>query len=215
MLHPLVSLWRHSCRVTFYESAAVLSSISKAGAVLHQGAGAGVPRRFRSQDEAMTYLRYWGGDPGAQADLRWIVQRLDAPMSGRRGGPIAWLDPLAALVVAGAILVVEESSSRARPGRLVAPPAAGGMAALDSLPALSSLPQIAAAPNLLPVLEDIQVEGAEVLPELDEAMARIDATLASMDTAGASLEPAPSRVAQIQAALQKANDESKRGLDQS
>lgn len=211
MLHPLVSLWRHSCRVTFYENSLLHGGLQDTGSS-SSGFGPGVRRRFRNQDDALTYLRYWAGDPGAQADLRWMSQRLDAPQVGKRQGPTPWLEPLAALLAGGGLLVVEESASRARPGRLVAPPSAASATALDALPSLSSLPQVPVVPNLLPALEDIQVEGAEVLPELDEAMARIAQTLDSVDTAGASLEPAPSRVADIQAAMDKAAAQSQQGL---
>jgi hypothetical protein len=210
MLHPLASLWRHSCRVTFYESGAAASSSAPDA----QAGGQAVRRRFRSQDEAITYLRYWAGDPGAQADLRWMVQRLGASISVARQSTSPWLEPLAGLLVAGTITAMEETARRAMPGRIVPAPSAGAAQALDSMPALSSLPQTPVMPNLLPVLEDINVEGAEVLPELEQAMAQVKASIELVDTAGASLEPAPGKVAEIMAAMDRAATESAQGLDQ-
>ena len=87
------------------------------------------------------------------------------------------------------------------------------LAALAALPALSSLPQTPAPENLLPALEEIRIEGAEVLPELDQAMAQVEASIASVDTAGASLEPAPSKVADIQSAMGTAAAASAQDLD--
>ncbi|MYM99106.1 hypothetical protein GTP90_35205, partial [Rugamonas sp. FT81W] len=83
--------------------------------------------------------------------------------------------------------------------RLVAP--ASAAAAPASLPALSEAPAIPVVPNLLPVLEDIRIEGAEVLPELNQALAQVDATIATVGSASLSLEPAPSKVAAIKTAL--------------
>jgi hypothetical protein len=211
MLHPLATLWRHSCRVTFFES----------GGALHcqlpeVGAGAlSVRRRFRGQDEAVTYLRYWAGDSTAQADLRWIVQRLGASVAGSRQGPTPWLEPLAGLMVAGTLLVFEETARRAMPGRLVPPPSAdaGASAALGSMAPLSSLPKTPAVPNLLPVLEDINVEGAEVLPELDQAMVQVKTTIASVSTAAKSLDPVDTKVKEIQDAMDIAAAKSAQGLN--
>lgn len=213
MLHPLVSLWRHSCRVTFYESGSMAGPLTGAG---DPGLAAPlvVRRRFQSTSEAMQFLRYWAGDPGARADLRWLAGRSGASLAHGQG-PDAWLEPLAAKLQAGVILVMEESARRAQPGRLVAPAAAAAAApaALAALPALSSLPQTPAPVNLLPVLEDIRVESAEVLPELDQTMAQVESSLASVEAAGASLEPAPAKVGDIQAAMTSAATDSGQALD--
>jgi hypothetical protein len=102
----------------------------------------------------------------------------------------------------GAVVVLEELSRQAMPGRLVAPPGAAlSAAALSALPALSTLPQIPAVENLLPVLEEMQIEGAEVLPELDQSLEQVDASIASVAAASLWLDPAPDKVAAIEAAL--------------
>jgi hypothetical protein len=57
---------------------------------------------------------------------------------------------------------------------------------------------------LLPVLEEVQIEGAEVLPEVDQTMAQMDAAMGAMDQAAASLLPAPSKVPLITEAMTQA-----------
>jgi hypothetical protein len=78
-------------------------------------------------------------------------------------------------------------------------------AALSALPALSSLPAIPALENLLPALEDIRIEGAEVLPELNQSLEQVQATIATIGSASLSLDPAPSKVAAIKEALSAAS----------
>jgi hypothetical protein len=205
MLHPLASLWRQSCRVTFYESGGQL------GQALFQGSGLtsehhvlGSRRRFLSGDEAYNYLRYWNSEPAARAELKWILQKSGPSLATAHGGTDGWLHALAGRLVAGAVVVLEELSRQARPGRLVVPPSATtamSLAALASLPSLSLLPQIPAIENLLPVLEDIRIEGAEVLPELDQSLEQVNASISSVVAASLSLEPAPNKVADITTSL--------------
>ena len=203
MLHPLASLWRHSSRVTFYESG------GQTGQALLQGGGrmAGSRRRFSSADDAYSYLRYWLGEPAARAELKWVLQRSGPSLATAHAGVDGWLHALAGRLVSGAIVVLEELSRQAMPGRLVAPPAAAmSAAALSALPALSAVPQIPVAPNLLPVLEDIRIEGAEVLPELNQALAQVKVTISTVGSASLSLEPAPTKVAAIKTALSSATE---------
>jgi len=56
----------------------------------------------------------------------------------------------------------------------------------------------------LPALEDAQIGGAEVRPELEDTMAEIKKSITHVGNAGASVEPAPSKVADIQTALKTA-----------
>jgi hypothetical protein len=205
MLHPLASLWRHSSRVTFYESGGQI------GQALLQGQGGqhtlGSRRRFSSAADAYTYLRYWLGEPAARAELRWILQRSGPSLATANSGPDGWLHALAGRLMSGAVVVMEELSRQAQPGRLVAAPSAAGaasVAALSALPALSELPAIPVVPNLLPVLEDIRIEGAEVLPELNQALDQVNATIGTIGSASLSLEPAPSKVAAIKSTLSDA-----------
>jgi hypothetical protein len=203
MLHPLASLWRQSSHVTFYESGGQLGQalLDERGGGRQQHA-MGSPRRFVSSDDAYSYLRYWAGEPAARAELRWILQRSGPSLVTAHGGIDGWLHALAGRLMTGAVVVLEELSRQAMPGRLAAPPgAAMSAAALSALPALSTLPQIPAIEDLLPVLEDIRIEGAEVLPELEQSLEQITVSIASVTAASVSLDPAPDKVGAIEVAL--------------
>ncbi len=58
---------------------------------------------------------------------------------------------------------------------------------------------------MLPVLEEVQMEGAEVLPEIEQALDNIESTMGNVDTASVSLTPAPSKVPEIQTAMTNAS----------
>lgn len=203
MLHPLASLWRHSGRVTFYESGgAAGQSLFQTGS---DGSGhvAGARRRFVSADDAYAYLRFWLGEPAARAELQWILQRSGPSLATARAGVDGWLHALAGRLVNGAVVVYEELSRQAMPGRLVAPStSAMSAAAVAALPALATLaPEIPVVENLLPALEDIRIEGAEVLPELNQSLEQVTAAIATVSEASLSLDPAPAKVAAIQAEI--------------
>lgn len=216
MLHPLASLWRHSGRVTFYESggqlgAALLQGGDQGGA---QGSASGARRRFASADEAFAYLRFWAGEPAARAELKWVLQRSGPSLATANAGPDGWLRALAGRLMNGAIVVLEEMSRQARPGRLVAPAAAAmSAAAISALPSLDALPALPVVEDLLPVLEDIRIEGAEVLPELDQSLEQVDAAIARIGAASLSLEPAPSKVAEIGTAVTAASSQATSTLE--
>jgi hypothetical protein len=215
MLHPLASLWRQSCRVTFYESGGQLGEplFPDLGMSGRQSA-LGSRRRFSSADEAYNYLRYWIGEPAARAELKWVLQRSGPSLATSHGGVDGWLHALAGRLKSGAVVVLEEHARRARPGRLVAPASASAAAsALSSLPALSTVPTLPAVENLLPVLEDIRIEGAEVLPELDQSLEQVNASISSVTSASLSLEPAPSKVADITTSLTDATTRTTTALD--
>lgn len=206
MLHPLASLWRHSGRVTFYESGGQAGQALLQGGV--QSSASGSRRRFGSSTEAFGYLRFWAGEPAARAELKWVLQRSGPSLAGAHGGPDGWMHALAGRLVSGAVVVLEEISRQAMPGRLVAPASAAlSAAAISALPALSALPSLPVAPDLLPVLEDIRIEGAQVLPELNQSLAQVNGAIASVSSASLSLDPAPTRVAAIRTALASATSQ--------
>jgi hypothetical protein len=206
MLHPLASLWRHSSRVTFYESGGQIGQAllqgGAQGGLAGQGSVLGSRRRFSSADDAYSYLRYWLGEPAARAELKWILQRSGPSLATAHAGADGWLHALAGRLMNGAIVVLEELSRQAMPGRLVAPPAAAmAAAALSALPALADLPAIPVVANLLPALEDIQIQSCEVLPELNQSLEQVQASIATVGAASLSLDPAPSKVAAITTSL--------------
>ena len=206
MLHPLCSLWRHDCRVSFYEAG---------GHPLEPTAGGA--RSFLNADDAQHYLRYWIGEPGARAELQWVLQKASPSSGSARGGGADWLQALAARIAGGAIVVVEELRRRAAPGRLVAPGGAGAAAAataqgLAALPTLSWVPTAPVVVALLPVLEDVRIEGAEVLPELDQSLEQVKLSIAKFSGASLSLDPAPDKVGEIADAMSTAADDAKKAL---
>jgi len=97
----------------------------------------------------------------------------------------------------------------------VAAGAASSASAITSAPVvnLNSLPDSPAVIPLLPALEEVQMEGATVLPEVDQTMEQIDAAMGSMDQANASLQPAPSKVPQINDAMKSASGSVTQALD--
>lgn len=204
MLHPLCSLWRHNCRVAFYEAGGYLASM------------AGAARSFMNAEDALQYLRYWMGEPGARAELQWVLHR-SGPSPATAGGDDGWLQALAGRIAGGAIVVVEELRRRATPGRLVAPGGAGAAAAaseqgLAALPLLAAVPQAPPVIALLPVLEEARVEGAEVLPELEQSLAQVELSISKFSGASLSLDPAPDKVGEIADAMNTAADEARKTL---
>ena len=73
--------------------------------------------------------------------------------------------------------------------------------ALAGMPALSNIPVVPQLPPLLNVLEDVQIEGADVLPEVDQSLAQISMTLGSMQNAEGSIQPAPNKVPDVKTAM--------------
>ena len=57
------------------------------------------------------------------------------------------------------------------------------------------------SPRALPLLEELQIEGAEVLPEIMQTLEQIDVTIAGIGSASVSLEPAPSKIPAISATM--------------
>jgi hypothetical protein len=57
----------------------------------------------------------------------------------------------------------------------------------------------------LVALADVQIEGAQVLPEVLQTMEQIDLTMTQVNLATASLEPTPSGVPAIGAAITDAS----------
>ena len=86
-------------------------------------------------------------------------------------------------------------------GRLSVPPTASAASALAGMPALTDVPVVPQLPPLLDVLEDVQIEGAEVLPEVQQSLEQISATFGSVQGASGSMSPAPSKVPDVKTAM--------------
>lgn len=207
MRYPLVSLNRHVCRVTLIEGDGF------AGSLAPQLHGL-VQRRFAGHRDAVTYLGFWRGNVTAIADLRYALQRSGSlPAGPRATGQDELLSLLASQLLSGALLLYESDWQRTPPGRLAMPPNSSS-SALKSLPALSDLPTAPVQPPLLPALKKVQIEGAEVLPEIKQSLAETRATLATLGNVSASLEPAPNKVPEIKSTLEQASTRLRRQLDE-
>ncbi|MBC5764506.1 hypothetical protein [Ramlibacter albus] len=238
MLHPLLSLWRSTCRATFYDRGVDGRTLA-AEQWSDMLPPLGTRRTFRHTDEAVGYLRYWAGDMSASNELGWLLKRC-SPTSSVLAAPEHWVHALGGLLVSGAVAVVEESVRSARPARIVPAPAGAAAAAaaaaaataagaspaaaaaaaaaaaspLAALPALASVPAVPRAEDLLPALEDARIEGAEVLPELDQSLAQVNATMGQVDTAAASVAPAPDKVPGIGTAMSDAAAAAQKAIDE-
>src|SRR5258706_380723 len=84
----------------------------------------------------------------------------------------------------------------------------GAAAARAALQAARRVQRLAAAPvprpPLLPVLEEVQIEGAEVLPEIEQSLEQVELTIGEIKVAPVSLEPTPSKVPAIETAMTEA-----------
>ncbi len=208
MIHPLVTLWRHHTRVTFYEAGA--AARSPWGDRSEGGAAAsmlGRRRTWASRDEIVGYLRFWLGEPAALTELMWMLRREQGAVAGPRRDPVDILQALAARIAGGELVVMEETARGATPARLTLPPSSSAAATLAAMPALSSVPAVPNPAFLLPALETVQIEGAQVRPELEQGLEQVSLSLGQIDQAQVSLEPAPTKVADISKAMGSATDQ--------
>jgi len=159
-------------------------------------------RAFARADDAEYFLRFWRHDSQALGELRHALQRLE---------PSTWvfsftddrvLRALASHLALGAAVAIESAP----------PPMPAGLPGTPAPPAVAAPPlALAMAPikppelPILPILEEVQIEGAEVLPEILQSLEQLDMTLGELKLAPASLEPTPSRIPDIQGALTQAS----------
>jgi hypothetical protein len=204
MLQPLVSLWRHHVRVTFYDAMASRDTADADFSGLNFGSPLGIRRHFFHADEALSYLRFWMGDPGAVTELRWLLHKSGPALSGARGGPEQWLQALAGRMQSGGLVIMEETAKKQFLGKMVAPPSADGLAELASLADLAQLDAVPLPSTLLPDLSALQIEEVQVLPEMNQALEQVDLALSDVSNFSISLSPAPNKVADIETAMQQA-----------
>jgi len=213
MLYPLIALWRHNFRVHFYESGGVANAglfdvyrSSSSDSVM------GLRHSFHTASDAQSYLRFWLGDPSARSQLMWLIHRMNANSSNYRGDD-DWVDALANRLLWGELIAMEESNRLSAPGRLMVPPKASTKAAaLASLPPLASMPAVPVLVPLLPALENLQIETAEVMPEINQSLVKVDQTMASVSSVSASLSPTTAGVADIQTAVNEASSRTSKQL---
>jgi len=205
MLQPLVSLWRHNARVTFYDSAFSSETVDINFSGLSFGSPVGLRRTFSGSEEALSYLRYWMGDPGALSELRWLLQKTGSSPSGFNLGPDQWLGLLSGKLQSGAVVLVEETARRQFLGKLVAPDTSTSVSSLKSLTSLAKLSALPTLSSILPDLSSMQIEGAQVLPKINSALADVKSSIATAASFSINLTPAPSKVSDIKSSLTKTN----------
>jgi len=99
-------------------------------------------------------------------------------------------------------------------GRLTAASSASSSSSpLADMPALSDVPVMPVLPRLLDVLEDVQIEGAEVLPEVQQSLDQISVTLKSVQGASGSIAPTPNRLPEVKTAMDSTSADITKTLD--
>jgi hypothetical protein len=201
MLQPLISLWRHNARVTFFDAMASRDVSASDDSGLNFGSPLGIRRHFFHADEALSYLRFWLGDPGALSELRWLLHKTGPALSGARGGPEQWLHVLASRMQTGGLVIMEETSHKKFLGKMVAPQSGSDLSALTSLADLAQMNALPPPSTLLPDLTSLQIETAQVLPEVNQALEQVNLALSEVSNFSISLSPAPIKVADIQTSM--------------
>lgn len=196
---PLATLQRHSTLVHLMRRVASHSGTEDEPE----------PLRFSGIEDAERYLRFWLSDGAAMSQFRMALH--DSGHSGLVGhrSDHEVTSALASKLLSRSLVLVEEGPpirpltvawtvSTAAP--LSEPPPVTVEVRAPKKPAVTppALP-------LLPLLEEVQIEGAKVLPEVLQTLEQIDLTMGSLDLAGVSLEPAPSGVASISQGMQQAS----------
>jgi hypothetical protein len=157
--------------------------------------------RVHRHTDAVRILRAQGGRPGLAAILRQVLVAYRHPRAAGLSDREV-IEEIIRRLSAGSLQLLEMLEPQVR-GRTTEPEEA----AAPEEPAPEELDEAAAAaapePSILSALEETQIEGAEVLPEILQTLEQIDLTLAGIDLASVSLEPAPSKVPQISTSMQQ------------
>lgn len=199
---PLATLQRQSNPVWLYDA---FSSLP--------GTPAGTPLVFERAEHAADYLRFWSTDPAALTALRYALYRCEHSPSVFAMPDAQVLQALAARLARGTLVLRDRQASAGTGGWPLVPATEAAVPASSTLINLNTLPDRPAVPPLLPLLEEVQIEGAEVLPEIEQTLEQIDLTMGSIDLAGVSLEPTPSKVPLIETAMTDASTSVTKTLD--
>jgi len=176
--------------------------------------GRGPALAFGRTEEADSYLAFWKTDAAAVSALRYALYRCEHSPSVFALSDQQVIAALSAKLAQGALLLTESSATVEGGGWPLVPVAEAVMPDSSTLINLNTLPDRPAVPPLLPLLEELQIEGAEVLPEIEETLEQIALTMGSIDLAGVSLEPTPSKVPLIEAAMTDASSSVTKTLDE-
>jgi hypothetical protein len=200
---PLATLRRQSRTAWLHDSFSSLPVDGQAQALA-----------FGRAEEAETYLRFWSTETAAVMALRHALYRCEhSPSVFALSNPQVF-QALAAKLAHGSLVLTESAAPSAAGGWPVIPAVAAAMPDSSTLIHLNTLPDKPPVPPLLPLLEEVQIEGAEVLPEIEQTLEQIDLTMGSIDLAGASLAPTPSKVPLIETAMTDASGSVTQTLDE-
>ncbi len=211
---PLATLQRHGQLVWLHDpfglqAAATAGSPSKDKSNAVTAAASIDPARgtrltFWRRDDARSWLWHWKADSASVMALRHALLRREpsAPVSSWSDEQV--LSELAAQLARGAVVATESLRPKA-PAVLPAAPVAPAVVEPPAVPVAQLLaPLSTPAPLLLPVLEEVQMEGAEVLPEIEQSLEQVELTIGEIKVAPVSLAPAPSKVPAIETAMTEA-----------
>ena len=164
--------------------------------------------RFWRQDDAERYLQFWRGDADAMRTLRFALHRSTQGSALFAHDNEHVIRLVAAQLARGALLLTENLPPPPPPMPPVQPKGAAAAAAA-AVPAAAPLvamdPVSLPKPPLLPILEEVQIEGADVLPEVLQSLEQIDLAIGEINTASVSLEPTPSKIPDISKATADAS----------
>jgi hypothetical protein len=216
---PLATLRRHSLLVWLHDALRVPAPAAPPAAAAIAFSPAtqlDVARGKRLDlwraDDAESYLRFWKSDVGALMTLRSALQKLEpsAPVFSWSDDQV--LAKLAQRIARGAVVAIESAQPPA-PAVLPTAPAPPAVVEPPAVPVSQILAAPLPPPPLLPILEEVQIEGAEVLPEIEQSLAQVDVTIGEIKVAPVSLEPTPSKVPEIGTAMTEAGASVTSALD--
>lgn len=166
--------------------------------------------RFLDLQSASDYLRFWLRDTAAMSLLRQALLLSSHWLAVSRCCDHQVIRAVASQLVSGTLILVERrippamvdvpcghsSESQRTDAHRSSTDMGQKSSARSSSPKRGSLP-------VLPALEDVQIEGAYVLPEILQTLEQIDVSISNVQLASVSLEPAPSGVPPIKDSMQK------------
>ena len=148
--------------------------------------------RFRQRSDAANDLRQLSNAPELATSLRKVLHEY-------HGLDVSRLTDAQ---------VIEETLRRLENGMLqlmeVFDPRIEAPATVEAKPSAEPVTEIIplpARPDLLPLLEELQIEGATVLPEIMQALEQLDIAIEGIGVASVSLDPAPSKIPSIGATM--------------
>ena len=161
--------------------------------------------------EAVSFLRKHRDDPGLADTLRRELRRRYRIEVAALSDD-AVIDEVEQRLLRGVLQLVEWVEPKVR-GRTGPQEQAAAAPAASAASELAAAAQTLAAAPVLELLEQAQIEGAKVLPEIMQTMEQIDLTMSGIQLATVSLEPAPNGVPAIDAAMQQASSSVTASLD--